>query len=55
MKITKCDLCKKEIDSEPIIVLGSTLFSKIELCQECAEPITEFLKKKELIGKQEDN
>lgn len=55
MKIIKCDLCKREIDSEPITILGLTPLSRIELCQECAKPIIEFLKKEELIEAEKDN
>jgi len=49
MRITKCDLCKKGIESKPIVVAIDTIAPRVELCQECAEPVIDFLKEKELL------
>jgi len=49
MRITKCDLCKKEIKDKPIVVAIDTISPRVELCRGCAEPIIDFLKEKELL------
>ena len=48
MHITKCDICKKQIKEEPIIV-GANYWEKKELCEKCGAPILRFLKKHKLI------
>ncbi len=53
MRITKCDLCKKKIKGEPIIVYAG-LFSKVELCEKCGSPILKFLKKHKFIKPKEN-
>lgn len=52
MRIIKCDLCKKKINKEPIIILAG-LFSKVELCEKCSAPILKFLKKHKFIKKKQ--
>jgi len=44
MRITKCDLCKKNIKGEAITA-GTGFFPKAELCEKCGMPIIRFLKK----------
>lgn len=48
MRITKCDLCKKEIKKEPITA-GVGFFPKAELCEKCGGSILRFLKKNKFI------
>ena len=48
VRITKCDLCKKEVDGEPIIA-GIGIFPKAELCEKCGLPILRFLRKYKFI------
>jgi hypothetical protein len=48
--ITKCDLCKKKIKGEPVIV-GVGFFKRFELCEKCGAPILKFLGKHKFIGK----
>jgi hypothetical protein len=48
MRISKCDLCKKEIKKEPIIVWVG-FFPQVELCERCGAPILKFLKKHKFI------
>ena len=50
MRIIKCDLCKKKIKEQPIIILAGFL-AKSELCEKCSAPILRFLKKNKLIKK----
>lgn len=48
MRITKCDLCKKKINGEPITVrIG--IFPRAELCEKCGSPILKFLKRHKFI------
>lgn len=44
MRITKCDLCKKKIQYEPITA-GIGFFPRAELCEKCGSPIAKFLEK----------
>ncbi|MDO8486132.1 MAG: hypothetical protein Q7S77_00310 [Candidatus Staskawiczbacteria bacterium] len=48
MRITKCDLCKKEIKDNSVTA-GIGLWPKAELCQDCGSPILKFLKKHKFI------
>ena len=48
MRVTKCDLCKKNIKDEPITA-GIGIFPKAELCEKCGKPIKNFLKKHKFI------
>ena len=48
MKITKCDLCGKNIKEEPITA-GIGFFPKAELCKKCGAPILKFLRKYQFI------
>ena len=49
MMVTKCDLCKKEIDYDDTISARFGLRSKADLCSECGKPIARFLKKNNFI------
>ena len=48
MRITKCDLCKKNIKGEPVMA-GRGFFSRTELCEKCGVPILKFLKKNKFL------
>jgi len=48
MRVTKCDLCKKNIKDQPIIA-GVGFFPNAELCEKCGKPIKDFLKKHKFI------
>jgi ribosome-binding protein aMBF1 (putative translation factor) len=48
MWITKCDLCKKEIEGDHVTA-GAGYSSKVELCQNCGLPVIKFLKKNKFI------
>jgi len=51
MLVTKCDLCKKRIKGQPIIV-GVGFLSRTELCEKCGAPIFRFLRKYKFIDKE---
>jgi|WetSurMetagenome_2_1015567.scaffolds.fasta_scaffold1530790_2 hypothetical protein len=62
MHITKCDICKKEINREKsakirIVLEGASLssFNSFEICEKCSKPITKFLKDKKLIKEDKKN
>lgn len=48
----KCDFCNKEIKGDTVIA-GRGVFAslKVELCEECGEPILKFLRKNKIIDK----
>ena len=48
MRIIKCDICKKQIEGEPIVV-GVGIFPRFELCEKCGAPILKFMKKHKFI------
>lgn len=48
MRITRCDLCKKQIKGEPITA-GIGFFPKAELCEKCGAFIIKFLKKNKFV------
>jgi len=50
MIITKCDLCKRKITGEPVIV-GVGFLKRFELCEKCGLPILKFLKKHKFVEK----
>lgn len=50
MFVIKCDLCKKEIEKEPMVA-GFGSWPKFQLCEECGLPISKFLIKNKLIDK----
>jgi len=52
MKVTKCDLCKREIKGEPVTA-GIGFFQRVELCEKCGAPILRFLRKHKLIDPEE--
>lgn len=49
MKVTKCDLCKKQIKKgdKPVYVYYG-LYNDKELCEKCGAPVIKFLKNKKL-------
>lgn len=51
MNVTKCDICKKEVDKPIIGAIGYFVGPKIELCEKCGAPILELLQKYKIIGK----
>lgn len=53
MRVTKCDLCKKEIKGESVTA-GVGFFPKAELCQKCGAPILNFLRRYKFIKAKEN-
>ena len=51
MEVTKCDICKKNIKSAPVRAsfVSDLKLNRIELCEKCGIPITEFFVKNKLI------
>jgi len=48
MFVTRCDLCKKDINSKPITVtIGFS--PRFEFCEKCGLPILSFLEEKKLL------
>ncbi|TSD03751.1 MAG: hypothetical protein Greene071436_253 [Parcubacteria group bacterium Greene0714_36] len=49
MTITKCDLCKKEMQKGTGVRIstGENVFLRYELCASCSKPIKPFLDKRE--------
>ncbi len=52
MNVTKCDICKKRIEGEPIKA-GVGYFAEKDFCSKCGKPVFDFLKKHKLIKKEE--
>lgn len=48
MRITKCDLCKKEIKERPVNVRYGD-YENAEFCEKCGLPVLKFLKKHKFI------
>lgn len=48
MRITKCDLCKKNIKGEAVTA-GIGFFPQVELCERCGKPILALLRKYKFI------
>jgi len=48
MRITKCDICKKQIKGKPVTA-GLGFFLNVELCEKCGASILKFLKKHKFI------
>lgn len=62
MQVTKCDICKKEINREKsakvrIVWEGANLsaFNSFEICEKCSKPVAKFLKDKKLIKEDKKN
>ncbi len=53
MNIRKCDICKKNLKSEPITA-GVGLFRHKDFCLSCGKPILDFLKKHKLLEEEKD-
>jgi hypothetical protein len=50
MRVTKCDLCKKEIEDKEKRVSAGIGWGVVELCEKCGGPVVAFLKKHKLLG-----
>ena len=50
MNISKCDVCKKEVERPVIGAIGYFVGPKIELCNDCGAPILELLRKYKIIS-----
>lgn len=50
MKVTKCDLCKKQVkEGDKAVSVYYGFYNHREFCKKCAEPILKFLKNKKLL------
>ena len=52
MQITKCDICKKEIEKNSnhiSIWLEGESWGRFELCGKCGKPVADLLKSKKLV------
>ncbi len=52
MRIIKCDICKKRINSGTEIIkveIKNPGYDHFEICSDCGKPITKMLKSKKLI------
>lgn len=50
MNVTKCDMCKKEIDHKEGVGVSFANYNykNLDLCEDCATPILKFLKKNKI-------
>ncbi|MEK7124480.1 MAG: hypothetical protein AAB877_02235 [Patescibacteria group bacterium] len=53
MNVTRCDICKKEVNDKKYVSAGVGWFPKIEACYDCGAPIVKFLKKHKIIEKED--
>ncbi|HLD38514.1 MAG: hypothetical protein A3G45_00985 [Candidatus Staskawiczbacteria bacterium RIFCSPLOWO2_12_FULL_37_15] len=51
MFVRKCDLCEKEVKDPVVASAGFLSGAKLELCDDCGEPILKFLRKNKIIDK----
>ena len=51
MNVTKCDLCKKEVDKRNEIYVSFPEYKTAEFCCKCAMPILKFLEKNKFMQK----
>ncbi len=51
MRITKCDICKKNISGEPVMA-GASYFRNKEFCGKCGRPVLDFLIKHKFVEKE---
>ncbi len=54
MFITKCDICEKEIDHRNKVDVRFAWTEKADLCESCATPILNFLKKNKLFKEKKE-
>lgn len=57
MRITKCDICKKQIkrgDAQVDVVVQENRYHSFELCLECGKSIIKILKDKKLLENKKD-
>ena len=52
MNVSKCDICKKKLQGDPIKA-GVGYFADKDFCSKCGKPILDFLKKHKLVKKEE--
>lgn len=45
MRISKCDVCKKEVEYQNMVNASVGLYSKADFCKDCGSPIVKLLKK----------
>ena len=51
MNLVKCDICKKNIQGNPLKA-GASLFTCKDFCLKCGKPILDFLKKHKLLDEE---
>jgi hypothetical protein len=49
MLLSKCDICKKQIDLKHTMSIRASLFESFDLCYNCGKPIMKFLTSKKLV------
>ncbi len=49
MNVTKCDICKEEINEQTVRVGFGFWVDYMEVCEDCGAPVVEFLKKHKII------
>ncbi|MEK7501099.1 MAG: hypothetical protein AAB642_03170 [Patescibacteria group bacterium] len=55
MRVTKCDLCRKDIKDQPVTAgFGFFSSSGAELCRKCGGPILSFLRKHKFIDEERE-
>lgn len=54
MNITKCDICKKEIDYKNTVNVRVGLYSRAEFCRGCAVSVVKIFKKHKFLKHEED-
>jgi len=45
MRLSKCDVCKKEVEYEKMVNASVGLWSKADFCEDCGSSIVKLLKK----------
>ncbi|KKQ22151.1 MAG: hypothetical protein US35_C0013G0024 [Parcubacteria group bacterium GW2011_GWA2_37_10] len=53
MLILKCDLCKKELSRDKDVDIRFAWTKKVDLCEDCASPVLQFLQKNKFLDKKE--
>jgi len=53
MIVMKCDICRKEIDHTNEVDIRFAWTGKVDLCEDCGEPVLKFLKKNKFLNKKE--
>lgn len=56
MLVTKCDICRKKINSGSAIYVRTVKFlESFEICESCGKPVIKFLTNKKLIDNKNIN